>query len=95
MLKSLGLIAWAACLLTLVYQSLVWAFSASWPSLTLMSVSNSLLGIDMVSLADTLPLDLAVKASYLLFTTELAVALWWTGVFFFAATLVSKLLFKR
>lgn len=94
-LKSLGILFWASCLLTLLYQSATWIVTASWPSLSLMGVSTELMGLDVASAIASLPLDMAVKTAYILFTTELAVALWWAGLLCFAATMTIKILFHR
>tara|TARA_B100000683_G_scaffold277306_1_gene335089 strand:- start:2038 stop:2364 length:327 start_codon:yes stop_codon:yes gene_type:complete len=94
-LRTLGIGAWLACILTLVYQGLSWALNASWPSLTLMSVSNNLLGFDLLSILQNLPVDLAVKTIYILSTTELSIALWWLGVFFFGTALGWKVVFGK
>ena len=61
----------------------------------MMDVSSELLGIDLTSLIQNLPIDYAVKTTYLLVTTELSVALWWTGVTFFISALLSKVVLGK
>ncbi|WP_319467215.1 potassium:proton antiporter [uncultured Pseudodesulfovibrio sp.] len=92
--KSSGLISWIACLLTLAYQGISWVLTASWPTITMMD-TLSRIGIDLTSLIQSLPLEYAVKAAYVLSTTELAIALWWLGATFFALALVNKVVFKN
>lgn len=94
-MRTLGISAWLACIFTLVYQCLSWALNASWPSLTLMSVSNKFFGLDMLSILKNLPVDIAVKSIYVLATTELSIALWWFGVFCFGTALGWKVIFGR
>jgi hypothetical protein len=62
MLKTLGMLAWGGCLLTLARQ---------------------------------LPPDMAAKAAYVLFTTELTVFLWWAGVALFGLMFAFGLLGRK
>jgi len=94
-LRAMGVAAWIGCVLTLIYQGLTWVFTTSWSSLTLMDVSSNLLGIDLTSLLQSLPIDYAVKATYVLVTTELSIGLWWAGAAFFLSALVSKVVFGK
>lgn len=94
MLKTLGIIAWTGCLLVLAYQAVSWVIFAAWPSLTLMDMLASVFGIDSLSLAETLPFDIAFKAAYVCFTTQLNLFLWWTGVTFFGLAFVTKTVTK-
>lgn len=83
MLKTLGILAWGGCLLTLIWQGAVWAVTGTRPVLTLMDVLSKLFGLDMLTLASEFPLDIAAKAAYVLVTTELALFLWWAGAALF------------
>lgn len=83
MLKTLGILAWGGCLLTLAWQGAVWAVTGIRPVLTLMDVLSKLFGLNMLTLASELPLDIAAKAAYVLVSTELALFLWWAGVALF------------
>jgi hypothetical protein len=91
---TLGVLAWSACILVLGYQAAMWAATAAWPSVTLMDISGRL-NIDLLTLIRSLPLEFALKSLYVLATTELALALWWTGVAFFALTFINKVIFGR
>lgn len=92
--KTLGIIAWSACILVLGYQSATWVVTASWPSVTLMD-TGARMGLDLLTLARSLPLEFAIKGAYVLFTTELSIALWWAGAAFFALTFLHALLFGK
>jgi len=89
--KTLGLLAWTGCILLLGYQAVSWAFTAAWPSLTLMDVGGRL-GLDLLTLIRSLPLEFAIKGAYVLITTQLSVALWWAGAFFFGLALLSAVI---
>lgn len=95
MLKTLGILAWGGCLLTLAWQGATWAVTGAWPSITLMDVFGKLFGLDLLTLARQLPLDIAAKAAYVLFTTELSLFLWWAGVAMFVLMFVLGLLGRR
>ncbi|EGB13898.1 hypothetical protein DND132_0683 [Pseudodesulfovibrio mercurii] len=95
MLKTLGMIAWIGCLMTLAWQGAAWAVTGSWPSITLMTVLGKLLGMDLLTLAGNLPLDVAAKAAYVLVTTEVAVFLWWSGVALFGLMFALGLLGRK
>ena len=92
MLKSLGILAWGGCLLTLIYQGITWVLNGSWTSITLMSVLRRLFGLDLLSAATELPLDVTAKVVYVAATTELALFLWWLGAALFALMFVLGLL---
>lgn len=94
-MRSLGIAAWVGCILTLAYQSLTWVFTASWPSLTLMDAAYTLFGFDLASLVQKLPMNLAVKITYLLITTQLTLGLWWLGIFFFGLALIFKVILDK
>ncbi|BDQ32891.1 potassium:proton antiporter [Pseudodesulfovibrio portus] len=94
MLKSLGFLSWAACLLTLAYQSVSWVLFNNWPELDMFSVLNTLFGLDLLSIVETLPLDATAKLLYVALTTELALFLWWTGVAMFVLMLIIQLVRK-
>ncbi|QJB57969.1 potassium:proton antiporter [Pseudodesulfovibrio sp. zrk46] len=94
-LRGMGMIAWVGCVLTLIYQGLVWGVTASWTNLSLMDVSSTLLGIDLATLIQEMPIDYAVKATYVLITTDLAIGLWWAGIAFFAMAVISKVVFNK
>lgn len=94
-LRTLGLSAWVGCALVLAYQAIVWVLSASWPTPTLLDVFSGVFGLDLTSIINNLPLDIAARAIYLLITTELAIAMWWLGAFFFVLTFVCTLIFKK
>jgi hypothetical protein len=95
MLKTLGILAWGGCLLTLAWQGAAWAVTGAWPSITLMDVFGKLLGLDLLTLARQLPLDMAAKAAYVLFTTELTLFLWWAGVAMFGLMFALGLLGRK
>jgi hypothetical protein len=95
MLKTLGILAWGGCLLTLAWQGAAWAVTGSWSSITLMDVFGKLFGLDLLTLARQLPLDIAAKAAYLLFTTGLPLFLWWAGVAMFGLMFVRGLLGRK
>lgn len=61
----------------------------------MMDVSSDLFGIDLAALIQNLPIEYAVKMTYLLVTTELSLGLWWTGVAFFVAAVISKVVFGK
>jgi hypothetical protein len=92
--KVLGITVWTACILVLGYQAASWIVTASWPSVTLMDTTGRV-GLDLLALARSLPLEFAIKAAYVLITTELAIALWWTGVGCFALAFITATLFGR
>jgi hypothetical protein len=94
MLKSLGFLSWAACLLTLTYQSVSWVLFNNWPELDMFSVLNTLFGLDLLSIVEALPLDATAKLLYVALTTELALFLWWTGVAMFVLMLICQLVRK-
>jgi len=94
MLKTLGIITWILCLFVLGYQTISWILFASWPSVTIMDASQQFLGIDISSLVQSLPFELAVKTAYLCLTTELSIFLWWTGITFFGLTFINSILKK-
>jgi len=94
-LRALGMLSWIGCALTLTFQSLSWIFTGNWRSLPLLDISSTFLGVDFLSIIHSLPLEMAVKAIYLLSTTELAVIFWWAGIFFFIVTLLWKVLLKK
>lgn len=80
MLKTLGLLSWAGCLLTLAYQGISWLLFNAWPSLDLLSILETIFGLDLLQIIKTLPLDIVAKVFYLCATTELSLFLWWAGV---------------
>ncbi len=94
-LRALGFFSWLGCIFVLIYQMGYWVLKASWPTLTLLDGTQNILGIDLAALIQNLPLEYGFKASYLFITTELSVALWWMGVFFFGATLINKIIFGK
>ena len=94
MLKSLAFIVWSLCIVVLLQQMYVWLRIDAWHSLTLMDAMQNLFGWDVLSMASRLPLDLAVKGAYLLFTTGLAQALWWMGAAFMALHILANILMK-
>ena len=94
MLKSFGILAWGACLLTLAWQGITWILQGSWTSITLMDVLRRVFGLDLLDAVMNLPLDVAAKGVYVAMTTELAIFLWWLGVAFFALMFVLGLFRK-
>ncbi|QGY40987.1 potassium:proton antiporter [Pseudodesulfovibrio cashew] len=94
-MRALGLLAWIGCVVTLIYQTLVWVVTASWPALTLLSLAYDVLGLELASAIQSLPLDVAIKCLYVLATTELAITLWLTGALFFALAAISKVVFGK
>lgn len=95
LLRILGITAWCLCVLVLVYQAGSWIITASWPTLTLMDVSTDLFGLDLLSIIKSLPIQTAFKTIYILLTTDLSIAMWWAGVFFFGLSFVSKVIFDK
>lgn len=91
MLKSLGIISWGACLLTLAYQGISWVLFKSWPTLDLLSILHSLLGLDLLRAMEALPLDIFAKLIYVAFATELSLFLWWLGVGMFGLTFILQI----
>lgn len=94
MLKSLGIAAWISCLVVITYQAISWVISASWPSVTLMDTMHAA-NIDILSIINSLPFDIAIKAIYVCLTTQLSLFLWWAGIISFGLVVAGKLLFKR
>jgi hypothetical protein len=92
--KTLGIVSWSACILILAYQAAVWGVTAAWPSVTLMDVGTRM-GIDLLSLVRSLPLEFALKSAYVLVTTQLSVALWWAGAVLFALAFLTTMLFGK
>lgn len=95
MLKSLGILAWGGCLLTLAFQGLTWVVTGSRTSVTLMSVLSRFFGLNLLDVGSTLPLDLAAKAAYVLLTTELSLFLWWTGAALFCLKFALALFVRK
>lgn len=93
--RTLGLGSWIGCILTLAFQAVSWVLSASWPSVTLLDVARRIFGFDLASMINSLPLELGVKTTYILITTELSIAFWWAGIFFFALSFFTKVLFGK
>ena len=91
-LRILGIVAWIGCLLSLAYQSLTWIVTATWPTMSLLSIFYDLLGMDLAAVIRSLPLDIGVKTLYVLATTELVITLWWAGVVLFILAVLSKLI---
>ncbi len=94
MLKNIGIIAWAGCLMVLAYQGIYWMLYASWPSITLFDAYRTI-GFDTVSLIQSMPLEMATKIVYLCFTTELPIFLWCIGAFFFAFEFAIQIFTKK
>jgi len=95
MLKTLGILSWGACLLTLAYQGVAWVLTSHWPSISLLDILRAVFGMDILSLAGALPVDLAAKIIYVCFTTELPLFLWWTGASLFGLMVLSKTVLKK
>lgn len=95
LLRFLGMFAWCLCILVLLYQAGTWVLTASWPSISLMEVASDAFGVDLLSILETLPVQAAFKTIYLLFTTDLSIAMWWTGVFFFGLSFASKVFLNK
>ena len=94
MLKTIGIILWAGCLLTLAWQAVSWVIFASWPTITLMDALAAVTDVDFLSIIHTLSFDLAIKTFYICFTTQLTLFLWWAGVFFFGMSFAKRTIFK-
>ncbi len=94
MLKSLGIASWIGCLLVLAYQAVHWILFASWPSVTILTALNAA-DVDILTLVDSLPLDVAIKAAYVSITTQLSLFMWWLGVFFFILTILKNIFLKK
>jgi len=94
MFKYLGILAWVGCLLTLGYQAATWVVTATWPQVTLMNAVNRI-GIDLTSFVSTVPVDVLLKAAYVLLTTELSLALWWIGLAFFLLAMAQRIILGK
>ncbi|WP_419788101.1 potassium:proton antiporter [Pseudodesulfovibrio sp.] len=94
MLKYLGMISWAGCLITLVYQAVTWIITASWPSVTLLDTAHRV-GIDLTDFVTTLPVDILLKLAYVLLTTQLSLALWWLGLAFFLMAMAQRIILGK
>ncbi len=95
MLKNIGILAWVGCLITLAYQSVSWVIFKAWPSVTLLDVLHSLFGIDLLSFVNALPLDIAAKAVYVCFTTQLTLFFWWLGVALLVAQSLTYIFIRK
>lgn len=95
MLKTLGIIVWTGCLLVLGYQAASWVLFATWPSITLMDALSTVSNLDYFSIINSLPFDLAIKAAYVCFTTQLSLFLWWTGATLFGLALTTTVIFSK
>lgn len=95
MLKYLGIIAWTGCLLSIAFQALTWVISASWPSITLMDALSAVSNTDYLTFIESLPFDIAIKAMYLCFTTQLSLFLWWFGVCMFSLFALKVVFLKK
>lgn len=95
MLKTIGIAAWVCCLLVLAYQAISWVLFAAWPSVTLMDALHAITNVDFLSFIESLPFDMAIKATYVCFTTQLSLFLWWAGAFSFALTFAAKIILKK
>jgi hypothetical protein len=94
MLKTIGILAWGGCLLTLAYQGIFWVIYKSWPSISLMDILRSVFDLNILTTVENLPVDIIVKASYVAFTTQFSLFLWWTGVIMFGLMFTFGLLRK-
>ncbi|MEF2232270.1 MAG: potassium:proton antiporter [Pseudodesulfovibrio sp.] len=94
MFKTLGILFWAGCLLTLAFQAATWVFTAAWPSVTLLDAVTRL-GIDVTDFFDTVPTEVLLKAAYVLLTTQLSMGLWWAGTACFALAMALHILFRK
>lgn len=94
MFKSLGFLCWIACLLVLACQSAIRLLSGSWPHLSLFDALRTLFGLDLLTAAETLPLDAAAKLLYVALTTELTLFLWWLGVAMFGLMFLTHMVRK-
>ena len=94
MLKNLGIAAWIGCIMVIAFQAATWFFTASWPSVTLMD-GLTRLGWNPFGYVDTLPVDLTMKALYVLLTTQLSVALWWLGAGLIVLAVAVRILFRK
>ncbi|MBG0790105.1 MAG: potassium:proton antiporter [Desulfovibrionaceae bacterium] len=91
MLKSLGFLSWTGCLLVLACQAVGRFLTGDWPHLSLFTVLRSLFGLDLLSAAETLPLDTVAKLLYVALTTELALFLWWLGAAMFGLMFIIRM----
>lgn len=80
--------------MTLGLQAVLSLGSSGWKWFKLMDAAH-LMGVDMLSLAMTLPPEWAIKGAYVLSSVRLAVALWWMGAVFCAAWALSSILRSR
>ena len=94
MLKNLAIASWIGCILVIAFQAATWFFTASWPSITLID-GLTRLGWDPFDNIDTLPVDLTMKAAYVLLTTQLSVALWWLGAGLIGLAVAVRILFRK
>lgn len=95
LLRALGFLSWIGCLLVLAYQASYWVIKANWPTVTLLDGTQNLFGVNLASLFQGLPIEYGYKAAYFVITTELSVALWWTGALFFGLTFILKIVFGK
>jgi len=94
MFKTLGIIFWSGCLLTLGFQAVTWVFTASWPSITLLDTVTRI-GIDLTDFISTVPTEILLKGTYVLLTTQLSLGLWWIGAACFALAMAQHILLKK
>jgi len=95
MLKNIGILAWIGCLTTLAYQGVSWVIFKAWPSVTLLDVLHSWFGIDLLSFISNLPMDVAAKAVYVCFTTQLSLFFWWIGAAFFITQFLAQVFIRK
>lgn len=93
-LRTFGILCWTGCLVTLMYQAATWLLTASWPRLTLLEIIYDLVGWNGATSFRSLPLEYALKALYVLTTTELSLALWWLGVASFVLAMAWRIFQK-
>jgi len=91
-LLSLCILFWSLCLIVLAYQGILWFFQGIWPAVTLADAVGRFSSLNHFDLIRHLPFEWTIKLAYVGVTTELSLALWWTGVFFCALEVLSKLL---
>jgi len=81
MFLKLCIIFWIGCLMVLAWQGGCHLLGLD-SSLTIADAVQSFIGMGDLTLLQHFSLEWAAKLSYVLLTTQLALALWWIGVFF-------------
>lgn len=81
MFLKLCILFWCGCLGALAWQGGCHLLGAE-ASLTVADAIQPFLDLNSLTLLQHIPLEWAAKLTYVLVTTQLALALWWIGLFF-------------